>query len=179
MLDDTQTAVGPPDDMRIIATKGWGAANPEAAGWLKNFKITPELLSDLMLKIQTGGKGQELATAKQWAADNKAVSTPGSTHPADLPIDVGHRARLIGARRRSAGPRRVTEFLLDVFRAAQASIERSLSGFEQQMRTLLLAISRGRMPPLCCMSTAPESMVDLQVPHIPCPQDDGGVRPAA
>jgi len=73
VLDDTQTAFGPPDNMQIVATKGWGEANPEVAGWLKNFKITPEQLSDLMLKIQTGGKGQEQATAKQWAADNKAV----------------------------------------------------------------------------------------------------------
>jgi glycine betaine/proline transport system substrate-binding protein len=73
VLDDTQTAFGPPDQMQIVATKGWGAANPEVAGWLKNFKITPEQLSDLMLKIQNGGKGQEQATAKQWAADNKQV----------------------------------------------------------------------------------------------------------
>ena len=73
VLDDTQTAFGPPDNMQIVATKGWGAANPEVAGWLKNFTITPEQLSDLMLKIQNGGKGQEQATAKQWAADNKQV----------------------------------------------------------------------------------------------------------
>ena len=73
VLDDTQTAFGPPDNMQIVATKGWGEANPEAAGWLKNFKITPEQLSDLMLKIQNGGKGKELDTAKQWAADNKTV----------------------------------------------------------------------------------------------------------
>ena len=73
VLDDTQTAFGPPDQMQIVATKGFGAANPEVNGWLKNFKITPEQLSDLMLKIQTAGKGQEEAAAKQWAADNKAV----------------------------------------------------------------------------------------------------------
>ena len=73
VLDDTKTAFGPPDQMQIIATKGWGEANPEVNGWLKNFKITPEQLSDLMLKIQTGGKGKELDTAKQWAADNKTV----------------------------------------------------------------------------------------------------------
>ena len=73
VLDDTRTAFGPPDNMQIVATKGWGAANPEVAGWLKNFTITPEQLSDLMLKIQNGGKGQEQATAKQWAADNKQV----------------------------------------------------------------------------------------------------------
>ena len=73
VLDDTETAFGPPDQMQIVATKGWGEANAEANGWLKNFKITPEQLSSLMLKLQEGGKGQELASAKQWAADNKAV----------------------------------------------------------------------------------------------------------
>ena len=59
--------------MQIIATKGWGAANPEAAGWLKNFKITPEQLSSLMLDIQTAGKGKELETAKAWIAKNQAL----------------------------------------------------------------------------------------------------------
>ncbi len=76
VLDDTQTAFGPPDRMQIVATKGWGEANPEVNGWLKNFTITPEQLSDLMLTIQNGGKGQELATARQWAADNQAVVDP-------------------------------------------------------------------------------------------------------
>ena len=51
--------------------------------------------------------------------------------------------------------------------APQASIERSLKGLEQQMRALFWAISRGLMPPLCCMSTVPERMVVLQVPHMP------------
>jgi glycine betaine/proline transport system substrate-binding protein len=73
VLEDPQGAWGPPDNMQIVATKGWSAANPEVAGWLKNFKITPQQLSDLMLKIQTAGKGQEETAAKQWAADNKAV----------------------------------------------------------------------------------------------------------
>jgi glycine betaine/proline transport system substrate-binding protein len=73
VLDDTQTAFGPPDNMQIIATKGWSASNPEVAGWLKNFKITPEQLSDLMLKLQNAGKGNEQAAAKQWIADNQQV----------------------------------------------------------------------------------------------------------
>ena len=66
-------AWGPPDQMQIIATKGWGAANPEAAGWLKNFKITPEQLSSLMLKIQDAGKGKEQEAAKQWISENQQV----------------------------------------------------------------------------------------------------------
>ena len=73
VLDDPQTAFGPPDQIQIIATKGWSAANPEVAGWLKSFKISPEQLSDLMLKIQTAGKGNEQATAKQWIADHQQL----------------------------------------------------------------------------------------------------------
>ena len=73
VLDDTQTAFGPPDDMQIIATKGWSAANPEVAGWLKNFKITPEQLSSLMLDIQSAGKGKEQETAKAWIAKNQQL----------------------------------------------------------------------------------------------------------
>jgi glycine betaine/proline transport system substrate-binding protein len=73
VLDDTQEAFGPPDRMQMIATKGWSAANPEVAGWLKNFRITPAQLSDLMLTIQSAGKGREQAAAEQWAAANKSV----------------------------------------------------------------------------------------------------------
>lgn len=73
VLEDTKQAFGPPDNMTIIATKGWSAGNPEVAGWLKNFKITPEQLSDLMLKIQNAGKGQEQAATKQWISANQQL----------------------------------------------------------------------------------------------------------
>jgi len=73
VLEDPQTAFGPPDDMQIVATKGWSAANPEVAGWLKNFKITPEQLSSLMLDIQNAGKGKEQETAKAWIAKNQQL----------------------------------------------------------------------------------------------------------
>jgi len=74
VLEDPQGAWGPPDQIQIIATKGFGAANAEVTGWLKNFKITPEQLSSLMLKLQDAGKGQEQAATKQWIADNKQVT---------------------------------------------------------------------------------------------------------
>ena len=73
ILEDPQGAWGPPDKMEIIATKGWSAANPEVAGWLKNFKITPEQLSSLMLALQDGGKGQEEETTKKWIAENQQL----------------------------------------------------------------------------------------------------------
>ena len=113
VLEDPQTAFGPPDQMQIIATKGWSAANPEVAGWLKNFRITPEQLSDLMLKIQNAGKGKEQEAAKQWAADNKSVVdawfagahrlTPPHN---DVPGPTGRRSPGRPPRpRRPAGPR--------------------------------------------------------------------------
>ncbi|WP_433502585.1 glycine betaine ABC transporter substrate-binding protein [Pseudonocardia halophobica] len=73
VLEDPQGAWGQPDQMKIIATKGWSEANPEVAGWLKNFKITPEQLSSLMLKIQEAGKGQEETATKQWISENQQV----------------------------------------------------------------------------------------------------------
>ena len=73
VLEDPKGAWGPPDEMQIIATKGFSASNAEVAGWLKNFKISQEQLSDLMLKIQEAGKGNEQATAKQWIAENQQV----------------------------------------------------------------------------------------------------------
>src|SRR5690349_6361499 len=58
-------------------------------------------------------------------------------------------------------------------RCDQASIERSLSGLEQQARIFPAATSRGRMPPLWFISTSPESLGITQVPHMPWPHDDG------
>jgi glycine betaine/proline transport system substrate-binding protein len=83
VLDDTQAAFGVPDKLTVIATKGWSEANPEVAGWIKNFDIAPEKLSELMLAIQSGGKGNEEASVKQWVSQNQQMvdswlkSTPG------------------------------------------------------------------------------------------------------
>ena len=158
VLEDPQAACGPPDQMQIIATKGWGAANPEAAGWLKNFKITPEQLSepdaeDPGRRQGQGAGGGQAVDRREPAGGRRLVQR---NDRADLSTGVSHRARLIG-----------DASISRALPCAQASIVRSLSGFEQQMRTLFWAISRGRMPPLCCMSTVPESIVVLQVPHIP------------
>jgi glycine betaine/proline transport system substrate-binding protein len=73
VLDDPQGAFGEPDRMQAIAAKGWSAANPEVAGWLKNFTLTNEQLSSLMLKLQDAGEGQEQEAAKQWISENQQV----------------------------------------------------------------------------------------------------------
>ncbi len=73
VLEDPQGAWGPPDQIQIIATKGWSASNPELAGWLKNFKLTPEQISSMMVKIQDAGQGNEQAAVKEWIAENQQV----------------------------------------------------------------------------------------------------------
>jgi glycine betaine/proline transport system substrate-binding protein len=73
VLDDPQRAFGQPDELQAIATKGFGASNPELAGWLKNFKLTSDQLGGLMLKIQEAGQGNEQAAAKQWIAENQQL----------------------------------------------------------------------------------------------------------
>lgn len=45
------------------------------------------------------------------------------------------------------------------------------------MRILFSAISRGRIPPACSISTDPDTTVDLQMPQTPSAHDDGGLRP--
>lgn len=82
VLDDPQGAFGEPDELQVIATKGFGADNPEIAGWLAKFSLTPEQLADLMFAIQEAGQGNEQAAAKQWISDNQQLVDPwfaGST----------------------------------------------------------------------------------------------------
>src|SRR5918999_3420586 len=73
VLEDPQGAFGQPDQLQAVATKGFSAAKPELAGWLKNFKLTPEQLGNLMLKIQEAGQGNEQQAAKQWISENQQV----------------------------------------------------------------------------------------------------------
>jgi hypothetical protein len=54
---------------------------------------------------------------------------------------------------------------------------RSLNAFEQHGRMKPASISRWRMPPVCSMSTFPETSFDLQVPHRPLPHDEGMLMP--
>ena len=99
--------------------------------------------------------------------DRRHARAGRRVHPRHVPRGPPGRVRRHrpdpGDRHRSPGHVRPLRAGVD----AQASIVRSLSGFEQQIRTLFWAISRGRMPPRCCMSTVPDSIVVLQVPHMP------------
>jgi glycine betaine/proline transport system substrate-binding protein len=81
VLEDPQGAWGQPDQMQVIATKGWSAGNPEVAGWLKNFKLSSDQIASMMVRIQDAGKGNEQAGAKQWIAENQDVVNSWFTAP--------------------------------------------------------------------------------------------------
>ncbi len=72
-LEDPKGAFGKPDELQVIATKGFGEKNPELAGWMKKFKLTQDQLASLTLALHNAGKGKEQETAKQWMTQNKAV----------------------------------------------------------------------------------------------------------
>ncbi|MGY0490027.1 glycine betaine ABC transporter substrate-binding protein [Streptomyces sp. WG-D5] len=73
VLKDTKKSYGKPDKVQIVASKGYSKANPEVAGWLKNFRLTSSQLGSLELLLQEKGTGNEQAAAKEWIADNKEL----------------------------------------------------------------------------------------------------------
>ncbi|MBT0771576.1 glycine betaine ABC transporter substrate-binding protein [Kineosporia sp. J2-2] len=73
-LDDPDGAWGEADQLTTVATKGFSEANPEVAGWLKNYSIEDDVLATLMSQIQAAGSGSEADVAQQWAQDNADVT---------------------------------------------------------------------------------------------------------
>ncbi|GAA3633418.1 hypothetical protein GCM10022223_59680 [Kineosporia mesophila] len=73
-LDDPDGNWGDPDQLTTIATRGFSEANPEVAGWLKNYRIEDDALAGLMSRIQEAGSGQEAETARKWALDNQKIT---------------------------------------------------------------------------------------------------------
>lgn len=73
VLEDDKDAFGKPDLIQVVATKGYSEANPELAGWMKNFKLSQEQLAGLTLALHDAGKGQEQVAAKEWLTQNQAA----------------------------------------------------------------------------------------------------------
>ncbi len=73
-LADPELTFGEPDNHTTIAGKGFSEAQPEVAGWLKNFSMQDADLSGLMSRMQEAGSGNEAETVKQWAADNQDIT---------------------------------------------------------------------------------------------------------
>lgn len=72
-LEDPKGAFGKPDDIQVIATKGFSAEQPELAGWMTKFRLSQDQLASLTLALHNAGKGNEQAAAKEWLGQNKAV----------------------------------------------------------------------------------------------------------
>ncbi len=73
-LEDPDKAFGDPENLTVIAGKGFGEAQPEVAGWLSNFSIDEDKSAELMAAIQDAGTGNALEGTKEWVADNTAIT---------------------------------------------------------------------------------------------------------
>jgi glycine betaine/proline transport system substrate-binding protein len=69
---DADKMVWKEGNIHIMGRKNLEADKPELAQFLKTMKMTDEQLSDLMVKVNSGGDDVE-AVARQWMNDNEAV----------------------------------------------------------------------------------------------------------
>ncbi|MGW2050226.1 ABC transporter permease/substrate binding protein [Streptomyces sp. NPDC001858] len=72
-LKDPQGAWGKGDGVHTLARKGFAADNPEAAEWLKDFRMTEAQLTGLEARIQKAGKGKEQDAVRTWLKENPAL----------------------------------------------------------------------------------------------------------
>lgn len=70
-LEDPKNALGDPEEIHAFGKEGFGEEFPQAAEWIKNFKMTDEQLSSLeeiMFNKNNGEKNEE--SVNQWLEDN-------------------------------------------------------------------------------------------------------------
>ncbi|HKS47524.1 MAG TPA: glycine betaine ABC transporter substrate-binding protein [Amycolatopsis sp.] len=72
-LADPKGAFGQPDQVQVIAAKGFGSSHPELARWLSKFKLDSGQLGSLELLIRQKGQGHEQDAVKEWIQQNKAL----------------------------------------------------------------------------------------------------------
>ncbi|MBY5163173.1 glycine betaine ABC transporter substrate-binding protein [Salsipaludibacter albus] len=72
-LEDPEGALGEPDEIHTIAAEGFEDEFPSMAGWLSNFTMTGEQISDLELVIEDAGEGGTPEAVQQWISDNSDV----------------------------------------------------------------------------------------------------------
>lgn len=72
-LEDPEGALGEPDEIRVISSQGFPEEFPEVAGWLSNFSVTGEQISDLELKIEDAGEGATPEAVQEWISENQDV----------------------------------------------------------------------------------------------------------
>ncbi|MFF0448623.1 ABC transporter permease/substrate binding protein [Streptomyces sp. NPDC004609] len=69
-LKDPKGAWGKGDGVHTLARKGFTGDHPEAAKWLKDFRMTEKQLTDLEAEIQRTGKGREQDAVRTWLTAN-------------------------------------------------------------------------------------------------------------
>lgn len=72
ILDDPKGIYGDAETIHAYSRKGFEEDMPDAAEFIKNFKLSDEVLSDLMAKIEDS-EDDPLVTAKKWMNDNEDV----------------------------------------------------------------------------------------------------------
>ncbi|WP_051343941.1 glycine betaine ABC transporter substrate-binding protein [Alicyclobacillus herbarius] len=69
-LQDPKTAMGKSEHIQTEANKQWAASNPKVAGWLKNFKLTPNQLGELEQDINKDGNTKGV---QEWISANQSL----------------------------------------------------------------------------------------------------------
>jgi glycine betaine/proline transport system substrate-binding protein len=70
-LEDPEGALGEPDEIHTIASQGFEEEFPALAGWLSNFAMTGEQISDLELQIEDAGEGETGSAVQTWISENQ------------------------------------------------------------------------------------------------------------
>ncbi|MFJ4921578.1 ABC transporter permease/substrate binding protein [Streptomyces sp. NPDC088725] len=73
-LADPKKAFGTGDGIHTLARKGFTEDSPQAAAWLKKFKISEKQLSSLEAQIQKTGTGKEQEAVRIWLKDNPGLA---------------------------------------------------------------------------------------------------------
>ncbi|WP_435245723.1 ABC transporter permease/substrate binding protein [Streptomyces sp. NRRL F-5630] len=72
-LSDPKGSWGKGDEVHTLARKGFTKDFPEAAQWLKDFKLDEKQLSSLESEIQDAGKGKQQDAVKSWIKKNPGI----------------------------------------------------------------------------------------------------------
>ncbi|WP_097003729.1 glycine betaine ABC transporter substrate-binding protein [Lacrimispora amygdalina] len=70
VLEDPKGVYGDAENIHVYSRKGFDKDMPDAAAFIKNFKLSDEVLSDLMAKIEDS-KEDPIETAKKWMNENE------------------------------------------------------------------------------------------------------------
>lgn len=70
-LEDPENALGDPDEIHTITSQSFEEEFPDVAGWLSNFSLNGEEISDLELRIEEAGEGETSDAVQEWISENQ------------------------------------------------------------------------------------------------------------